>query len=193
MDFSFNACVQAVILSASLSIDAFAAAFAYGCAGVKIPFKSVQVINFTCSFMLGASLFAGMYISRLITEQSGALACFAILSAIGIFKLLQNIFAKKPDSDNSDKSEKSGAKTIGAAEAVVLAAGLSIDGLAVGFGAALGQSNAAVMLGVSLITDMAAVMLGCGLGRRLAKRIKLNLSWLGGAVIIALAATKLWV
>jgi len=189
MDFSFNACLQAVILSSSLSLDAFAAAFAYGCAGVKIPFKSVQVINLTCSLMLGASLFAGMFIGKLIPEHAGAVACFVILLAIGLFKLLQTLFAKKARDSEQGASVP---KVIGGAEAAILAAGLSIDGLAVGFGAALGQSNAAVMLGVSLISDTAAVMLGCYAGGKLSKRIRLNVSWVGGAIIILLAVTKIF-
>jgi len=184
--FSFSACLQAVILTSSLSLDAFAAAFAYGCAGVKIPFKSVQVINFTCSFMLGVSLFAGTFVRRFIPEQSGAIACFAILLAIGAFKLFGELFKKKSE----EKTDS--AKTIGVAEAVVLAAGLSLDGLAVGFGAGLGNSNALVMVAVSLISDMAAVMLGCYAGGKLAKKAKLNVSWLGGAIIILLAVTKIF-
>jgi len=186
MDFSFISCFEAVILSSSLSLDAFAAAFAYGCAGVKIPFKSVQVINFTCSFMLGLSLFAGMFIRRFIPEQSGAAACFVILLAIGVFKLAQDLFKKKNAENTAEP------KTIGAAEAVILAAGLSLDGLAVGFGAALGQSNAVVMVAASLISDTAAVMLGCFAGGKLAKKAKLNVSWLGGVIIIILAVSRIF-
>jgi putative Mn2+ efflux pump MntP len=82
-------------------------------------------------------------------------------------------------------------KTLKPIEAVVLATGLSLDGLAAGFGAALGGTNAIAMLIVSLVAHMVAVPLGCMLGMRLSKKTTLNISWIGGGVIIILAFTKL--
>ena len=83
-------------------------------------------------------------------------------------------------------------KILRPAQAAIIAAALSIDGLAAGFGAALGGVNATVMLIVSLLAHMAAVPAGALLGRRLSKKTKFDISWIGGVVIIALAVTKLF-
>ncbi|MCL2634096.1 MAG: hypothetical protein FWD34_06230 [Oscillospiraceae bacterium] len=45
MDFTYNMFIEAFLINAAISIDAFAVAFAYGSAGVRIPFKSLQIIK----------------------------------------------------------------------------------------------------------------------------------------------------
>jgi putative Mn2+ efflux pump MntP len=185
MVFSVTACLEAFILAVTLSLDAFAAGFAYGCAGVKIPFKSVQVINLVCSAFLGISLLAGVFARRLVPPNFGMTACFLILLTIGGIKLFQSLFQKEK------KTDFKAVKILKPAEAAALAAGLSLDGLAVGFGAGLGNANALVIFAVSLFSDIAAVTLGCYLGRKLSQKIKYNISWVGGAIIIILAFTKL--
>ncbi|MCL2634081.1 MAG: manganese efflux pump [Oscillospiraceae bacterium] len=121
---------------------------------------------------------------RYIPVEIGVYICFAVLLVIGGIKLFQSL---------SKRSESNGdaLKTLKPAEAVVLAAGLSVDGLAVGFGAALGNANVAAIIILSLFTDVFAIILGCYAGRKLVQRFKCNVSWLGGAVLIILAFTKL--
>jgi len=172
-------------------LDALTAAFAYGCTGTKIPLKSVMIINIVCTAMLGAALFVGSYASSFIPPVVGVILCFAVLMLIGGIKLYQGLFSKSEDCDRKlDKSPKT-PKILNPGEAAIIAAALSVDGLAAGFGAALGGVNGLVMLIISLIAHMAAVPLGCVLGRRLSQKTNLNISWIGGVVIIILAFTKL--
>ncbi|MCL2036429.1 MAG: manganese efflux pump [Oscillospiraceae bacterium] len=192
MDFSVEAIIQASALSLSLSLDAFAAAFAYGCTGTKIPFGSVVVINLVCTAFLGLALFAGDYASGFISPGIGVLICFSVLMLIGGFKLFQSLFTKPVKCGKDSGSDSyTPQKSLLPFQAAIIAAALSLDGIAAGFGAALGGVNSFVMLGVSLTVHMAAVPLGGRLGGRLSKKTTLNISWLGGAVIIILAFTKL--
>jgi putative Mn2+ efflux pump MntP len=184
-----QAIIQASVLSLSLSLDALAASFAYGCTGTRVPLKSVMVINIICTSFLGVALFAGAYASRFIPAQAGILICFAVLMIIGIIKLLQGLFSK---SNNCINDRQAQVKVLKPIEAALIASALSLDGIAAGFAAALGGVNAAAMLVVSLAAHMAAVPLGAKLGRRLSQTTKLNVSWIGGAVIIILAVTKLF-
>ena len=183
--------LQAAILSLMLSLDALTAGFAYGCTGIKIPFRSVVVINLVCTALLGAALFAGSLASGIIPHFVGVLLCFWTLLIIGVVKLVQGL--KPLDCDKSDKSDKSEVKTtiLKSGEAAIIAAALSLDGVAAGFGAALGGVNIAVMLIVSLAAHMIAVPLGCEIGARISRKIRFNITWIGGVVIILLAFTKL--
>ena len=88
------------------------------------------------------------------------------------------------DSDNS--------RTISAGEAVSLAIALSIDGLAAGFGTGITNVSYIQVVFFSLISDMVAVMSGCAIGRKVASKVNLDLSWLGGTMLIVLAFTKLF-
>jgi len=188
LDFSLTAIIQATLLSASLSLDAFAAAFAYGCMGTKIPVKSATIINIVCTLFLAIALIAGAYAKSFIPPIVGSIVCFLVLMTIGVIKLVQGI-RNKPTSESLKKSEspESRHNTLRPIEAAIIAAGLSLDGLAAGFGAALGGVNSLVMLGSSLLIHMVAIPLGCILGRQLSLRSGYNIAWLGGAVIIVLA------
>lgn len=48
--------LQAFLLVTALSIDAFAASFAYGSKKIKIPASSIIVINLICSAILALAL-----------------------------------------------------------------------------------------------------------------------------------------
>ncbi|MCL2754765.1 MAG: manganese efflux pump [Oscillospiraceae bacterium] len=184
MDYSNY--IQSAILSLTLAADAFAAAFAYGCMGTKIPFRSVVIINIVCTAMLAVALYAGSYVAELVPQIVGAVVCFAVLMSIGIIKLLQGLKSRPALSEITAKLA-----VLRPAEAAIIAAGLSLDGVAAGFGAALGGVNAPVMLTVSLFAHMAAIPLGCVLGASLSRKSRRNIAWLGGAVIIVLAFLQL--
>ena len=184
-DYSLSGIILAAVLSLSLSLDALAAAFAYGCSGTKIPFKSAVVINLVCTAILAAALFAGSNASLFINPAAGSIICFTVLIIIGGIKLWQGL-RNKPENETIPPS-----RILSPIQAAIIAGALSLDGLAAGFGAALGGVNGTVMLAVSLAAHMAAIPLGCMLGRRLSQKTSFNVSWIGGAVIIILAITKL--
>jgi putative Mn2+ efflux pump MntP len=190
-DYSVSAIMQAAALSLTLSADAFAAAFAYGCMGTKIPLKSGVIINIVCTAFLAAALFAGAYAAGFVPAGIGTIICFIVLSAIGGYKLYQGLRAGSPAENVNPSCPVTPPKMLKPLEAAILATGLSLDGLAAGFGAALGGVNAAVMLGSSLAAHMAAIPLGCMLGRQLSQKSRCNIAWVGGAVIIALAFVQL--
>ncbi|GHU78003.1 hypothetical protein FACS1894188_12940 [Clostridia bacterium] len=75
----------------ALTADTFAAAVAYGAAGIKIPTRSVHIINFTCSIILFISLVAGNLLKAVIPPHAASLLCFAVLFALGMVKLLDGL------------------------------------------------------------------------------------------------------
>lgn len=211
--------LESALLAASCSLDAFTASFAYGSRNIKIPFLSNQIINLVCSTFLGVSLLFGAYIRRFLSGRLTVAICFSLLFIIGLSKLLDsatktiirkhnrlngenlnkefkfslfnfsfilNLYANPEDADmNSDRM-------ISPAEAAALAVSLSLDGIAIGFGAALGNINVPAVIFASLVTDMIAIFMGCRLGHKAARTLPFNASWLSGFILIGLAVSKLF-
>lgn len=206
--------LEAGFLASALSIDAFAASFAYGSNKIKIPFLSAQIINLICTAILGLSLFIGTLVKQLIPSWLTTAICFTLLLVLGLIKLLDSLtktIIRKynvPHKElhfslcnfrfvlsiyaDPEKADRDCSKTISPAEAASLAVALSLDGLAVGFGAALGNINAWAVILWSLLTNTAAILLGALLGNKLAQKLSFNLSWISGAILILLAVNKLF-
>jgi putative sporulation protein YtaF len=204
---------EAAILAASLSLDSFVAGFAYGSNKIKIPFSSVQIINIICSSAVALSIFVGSIIKNYIPPWLTVGLCFSILFIMGFVKLIEGImksFIRRhaglkrrvefsmfslhfiltlyadPEESDVDKS-----KSISAMEAVSLSLALSLDGLAVGFGAAMGDANGLAVFLWSLLTNTAFILSGCYIGRKIARKVRFNFSWVSGAILIVMAFLKI--
>lgn len=213
MEFTFISTLEAIFIVTALSTDAFVASFAYGSNKIRIPFSSVTVINVVCSSILAISLFLGSIISPFIPEYLTTWICFTILFVLGIIKLFDSLiksFIRKHINwdkklkfsfcnlrfilniyADPEKADIDSSSVLSPLEAASLSIALSLDGLAVGFGAGLGSVNYVEVVLFSLISDMVAVMLGAYIGRKVVERVPLNLSWLSGALLLALAFMKL--
>lgn len=205
--------LEAVLLAATLSIDAFIASFAYGSNKIKIPFRSVLAINIVCSGILGLAILFGSLLRPYLSKEASSWICFSILLFIGLAKLLDNItksvirkhsgLTKKIRFSffnfkfvlsvyaNPEKADRDSSKNISIGEAISLAVALSLDGIAVGFGASLGNVNGLAVFLASFVTEAIAVLLGVSLGHKLSSKLKFNVSWLSGLVLIILAFTKI--
>jgi len=209
---------EAIVLASSCSIDAFTAGFAYGSNKIKVPMLSNQIINIICSSVLGLSLLMGALLRQYLPEGLTIIICFIILFLLGIMKLLDsitksiirkynrreaklnkeirfsmfnfkfilNLYANPEDADVDEN------KVLSSSEAVALAVSLSLDGIAVGFGAALGNINVLAVILASLVTNVVAVMLGNYFGNKLARKVPFSLTWLSGVVLLVMAFMKLF-
>lgn len=206
--------LEAVMLASSLSLDTFVAGLAYGSNRIRIPALSVQIINAVCCGILGASLLAGNLVRQHLPGWLTSAICFAILMVLGLVKLLDSAtkafirrhsglkkemrfslfslkFILKLYADPQE-ADVDASKTISPMEAASLAIALSLDGMAVGFGAALGHVNGWAVILASLIANTFGMMFGCHLGNKIARTSSVNLSWLSGAVLIVMAIAKLF-
>jgi len=174
---------------------------------------SIQIINIVCALITGLALFAGTILKNYIPPGLALGLAFSILFLIGAVKLLDSItkeIIRKHSNINKEiklsmfhfkfilrmyadpeVADADSSKVISPMEASMLALSLSLDGVAVGFGAALAGANGFAVVLWSLVTNAAAVVLGCYLGGRAADKLPFNISWLGGAVLIGLAFSKL--
>ncbi len=205
--------LESIILVTALSLDAFVASFAYGTNKIKIPILSALILTVICSLTLTISLFIGALIRPYLHETVTHVLCFMILFILGITKLFDssikayirkkktlnkqiafkalnlhfilNIYADPKIADKDDS------RTLSLSEAISLALALSIDGLAVGLGAALANVNSLIIIITSLFIGMVAVMGGSLLGEKISEKINLDLSWLSGLLLVILAIMKL--
>lgn len=204
--------LEAVILASTLSVDAFIASFAYGSNKIKILFPTVLIISFVSSGILGIFLFLGGIVRPFLSPELCSILCFVVLFLIGMTKILDNLMKSiirrlgslsknihfslfhlrfilnvyaDPEIADVDCS-----KSISPMEACSLAIALSLDGMAAGFGAGLGEVDGIVVFLASFCTNALAVVLGEAIGNRVSSRLRVNVSWLSGVVLIVLAVVK---
>lgn len=213
MNFSFQIILEAMVLASALSMDTFLASFAYGNKNIKIPWVSVLTITIICSFMLGTSLLVGTIFRQYISASLTTMISFSVLFVLGLVKLLDSVTKSLINKYNSFKREITfsafhikfilnlyanptdadvdASKVISPGEATMLALALSLDGLGVGFAAAVGNVNAIAILLCALVTDTLAVITGFYFGNKLARKVPFQISWLSGLLLISLAFLKL--
>lgn len=213
LDNPVFAILEPLVLVTALSVDAFVASFAYGTNQIKIPFRSVAVISGICSAILGVSLFLGSLVRPFMPEHLAGVLCFSILFLLGIAKLCdsaikslirrsQGIHKKISFSAmhlrfildvyaNPENADSDCSKSLSAVEAAPLAIALSLDGLAVGFGAALSEAAPLRAVLFSLVANVIAVCAGSLTGNKVAEKIPLDLSWVSGLLLMVLAFLKL--
>lgn len=203
--------IETLLLVFTLSLDAFVASIAYGTNEIKVPFTSVAVINITCTSFLALSLFLGSIVKKIIPESITLLISFLILMLLGIFYLFQglikNHIAKTPTLNKGVKLKVSDliiniyidetsadfnkSKNLSPKEALYLAVALSLDSLAIGFSSSLAGINYAQVILLSLFYGILAIWLGLLIGRKLVEKSNINISWLSGIILMALAITKI--
>ena len=205
--------LQAAAIAMSVSIDAFAVSFAYGCKKIKIPASSLHIINLICASTIALSFLFGLYIMQHIPMWVGSVLSFCVLFTIGIMKLFDSItksIIRKHTQINKEikfsifnfklilrlyadpeAADMDVSKSISAKEAAALALSLSLDGFAVGFSAAMIGVNGFVLFTFTLVTGFVALLLGSKLGNSAANKLRVNISWIAGVVLIGLAIMQL--
>ena len=200
--------ISIIFLMAALSLDAFAISMAYGTGKIRIPIKSILIINVIGSVILGASLYLGVAFRNVLPNPHlFSASILFVLGSIKIFDSTIKRLIRKTQGErqmafslwdinfiltiyaNPKKADADSSRCISPKEAVALAIALALDNVAAGFGAGL-VANPLLLVGISLFTDPIAIFLGCALGVRLAKT-GLDLSWVSGVVLMVLAFAQL--
>lgn len=204
---------EALLIVTALSMDAFVSSFAYGAGKIKIPLSSLLVINLICSGTLALALLFGGVVSLWLPKAFTSAICILLLLTLGITKIFDSAlktlirkhstFQKKIQFSlfhmgfilkiyaNPEEADRDHSHTLSPSEAAFLALALSLDSLAVGFGAGLSHTGPLLVFALSLLVGILAVRLGCYLGNRVSSKTNFDLSWVSGALLIILAILKL--
>ena len=204
--------ISSLFLVIAVSIDAFGAAVAYGSRKITIPFRSAVTIAAVCSTIFGVALFAGAFVARFIPPAVLTGVAFALLFCLGLLHIcdsalknwirkranrgqirfslfhlqfILNVFAD-PHIADQDQS-----KTLSVKEAVVLSVALSLDGIAAGIGGGLSDQIPLVSIGLLFALTLSSMLFGARLGRRLARSLNADISWIGGGLLILIAVLQL--
>jgi putative sporulation protein YtaF len=90
-----------------------------------------------------------------------------------------------------EKADMDASKSISTGEAIYLAAALSFDGLSAGFGWGLGGVDFLLLAVFSLVSNFLALSLGYLAGKALSRTSDVDLSRLGGLLLIFVAFLRL--
>lgn len=171
--------IEILLLTAALSLDSLAASVSFGLSKIKISVFQAIIISLVCSAFFSASLAVSGIISELLPVGVTKTSSFLILLVIGILKLFENDTDTKP-------------KNLSAAETLLFAVSMSLDGLAAGFGAGLAAEDNILTVGTaSCIITFFTVYIGNRLGLRFNRKAPASIQKFGGIVIIAVAICKL--
>lgn len=179
--------LEIFMLASALSIDTFAASFAYGMSRIKIPAASVLILASISSLTLAVSLSAGNLLSHFLPETLTGSISFLILFFLGIIKLFDSSFKEQAEQANKNHDDR-----LSASEAIPLGAALSIDSIAAGIGAGFFPSHLAGTILASFFMGISAILLGSFLGRKISRYTDTNLCWICGVLLIILAFMKLF-
>jgi putative sporulation protein YtaF len=206
-------CRESSLLALALSIDALAAAFAYGNRKVKIPLSFVFVVSVVCSSLLAVSLCFGKLLKGLMSPTFSQGLCFAIFMILGLLKLfefaIKALIRKNRELHSSIgfsfaslhfildiyadpmEADRDASNSLSLGEAIALAVALSLDGLVAGFGYSVSGEGIIPVVLISFVFGFIALKAGEILGRRLATRSSFDLSFVSGIILIVLAFFKL--
>ncbi len=68
--------METILLVLALSLDAFVASIAYGTNKIKIPFKSIIIIDSICAISLVISLLLGGILSKILPDKATIIISF---------------------------------------------------------------------------------------------------------------------
>ena len=184
---SIQIILSALAFALVISVDTLAAGFSYGTSNTRVPLRNLTVIDVICSALLGTALFVGLHLSVVFSSSATKILSAGILVSIGTYKLAASLCVKQAHTPKH-------ARQIKWTETLILGGVLALDGMAVGLGASIHSASVAFCITViafSLVTDFVFFRVGQNLGRKITKKTRLDLSWLGGIVLVILGVVKL--
>lgn len=206
--------MQTVLLIVALSVDVFLASVACGTEHIKIEKKTALCISAVCSGVLFLSLTVGNLLDGVIKETYTEWLCFFGLLLVGLFKLVEygiKIYIKKYKFlckrvkitfsqinfilsiyNNPVMADKDRSSNMSVTEGIFFALAMSMDGFFGGLGAAFLGINVWWTTLLNFIFGIAAVLAGCFVGKKVALQQDRDLSWIGGALFVVLAFSKIF-
>ncbi|MCL1990356.1 MAG: manganese efflux pump [Defluviitaleaceae bacterium] len=200
--------LQTFLLVFALGVDALVCSFSYAVNKIRIPFKSMMMINVVTLFLLGAGIVMAKVLVEFLPSTLVYASSFFILFMLGMSKIFEGVikgtikrhegrrhfsfslfnlgfvlqvYAQYELADSDDS------KVLSLKEAIPLAFALGFDGLSVGLSIGLMQIDVTLLLGMSFVVGMICVALGDYLGRKLSKKMSFDFSLISGLILILIA------
>ncbi|MCD7730413.1 MAG: manganese efflux pump [Oscillospiraceae bacterium] len=189
--------LKTLLLIFAVSIDGFAAAMGLGAAGIKVPLRSSAVISLIGTLFLTVPVCFADVVGDFIPEALCRIISSSILVILGILNLFHGAIKRAAEKRNSSEqirlyfdgtaADRDNSKTISCREALALSVALSADSLVTGVSAGLGQLSAAPLALLAFGIGFLSIEAGTVLGRHMVSAHNVNLQWLCGLILIAVA------
>lgn len=200
--------LQTFLLVFALGIDALVCSFSYGVNKIRIPLKSMIVINLITLLLLGIGIVIARILGEFLPPIFIYILSFSILFILGLSKIFEGaikrmikrsegrrnfnfsifnlgfvlqIYAEYELADSDESKELS------VWEAIPLAFAVGFDGLSVGLSIGLMQLNISLLLGMSFVVGIACVAIGDYLGQKLSRKTTFDFSIISGLILILIA------
>lgn len=206
--------IESLLCVLALSTDAFATSFAYGSDRIKISAMSLCIISGVCGFTFMISLLCGEFVQLFLSPNQAIWVSSLVLMTLGAGKFLNSIIKQRIKRQkvrekklsfsffhinvilqiyaDPKEADLDSSKILTPLEAFPLSIALSLDGLAAGFGMAFGSHSIWLMVLFSILFNFMALFLGDILGKKAAERMKFDMSWAGGVILMVVAILK-WI
>lgn len=208
-----NNIINALLFSLALSFDSLATFFGYGLTKIKVSFKAIFIISLLNTLTLAIGITLGYLLSSFITNSLTKYISFALLFLVGLIKLIAEfiktwlekkinqsasvikifnfklLFKVALDPSFADLNDD---KLLSLKEALLIGIVLSIDSLGVGLGSGMNISYPYFLIIFAFLIGLLFSYIGNILGKKFSRKIKINLSWLSGLLLILLAFLKLF-
>lgn len=204
---------QIILLCLALCTDTFVASICYGAGGIHIDWRRAGIMNGIGCLCLGAALCFGAAVYGLMPEELADGICFASMFLLGLVRLSDSLVKNyinrhcelhkdirfsfsglrfilsiygDPVAADSDKN-----RSLSVREAACLGLAMSIDSLAAGTFAAFLEIPVGFTLLAVFAFGCTAMAAGEWIGRRLARKMRRDISWVGGVFFLLLAFGRL--
>jgi len=200
--------LQTFLLVFALGIDALVCSFSYGVNKIRIPFKSMIVINLITLALLAFGVMVARILGEFLPPIFIYVLSFLILFILGLTKIfegtIKRMIKRNEGSRNFNFSmfnlgfvlqiyaqyelaDSDESKDLSILEAIPLGIAVGFDGLSVGLSVGLMQLNISLLLVMSFVVGVACVAIGDYLGRRLSKKTTFDFSIISGLILILIA------
>jgi putative sporulation protein YtaF len=206
LPFTYGGFAGSALLALSLSVDIFVAFVSYGGCGIRVSRRAALVSASVCAGIFFAAGRLGALLGPLAPGGAAKAAGFLSLLAVGLLRIfdgeiktaLRHLRRRPPKllevcADPGRADLDSGGE-LSPRESALLAAAMSFDGAAAGFGVGAGGDGAALTAALSFVFCLAAVALGLRLGKALCGTRFLrgrSMTAAGGLALLALAFRRL--
>jgi len=200
--------LQTFLLVFALGVDALVCSFSYGVNKIRIPLKSMLVINVITLLLLAFGIIIARILGEFLPPIFVYVLSFSILFILGLSKIFEGTIKRMIRRHEGSRdfnfsmfnlgfvlqvyaeyelADSDESKELSVWEAIPLAFAVGFDGLSVGLSIGLMQLNIGLLLGMSFVVGVACVAIGDYLGRKLSRKTTFDFSIISGVILILIA------
>ena len=175
----------------AVNLDALFAAVAYGIKGIKLSVFNILIIVFIDCAMLAVSVFVGGLLYNVVAEYIMIIIGAAVLIGMGVYNITAAIVRAIKNRNKTKADDEERIKELNLNQTILLAVALGFDALVSGFACGFDLLHGLVAVCVMFVLAGLFIGLGNTLGRVVKSKVMVDLSWIGGLILILIAVFRI--